>query len=225
MSPTPVVSLRDVSKVYPGPPPVTAVDQVSLDIDRGELVAVVGPSGSGKTTLLHLMGALDVPTHGDVVIDGQSVAGLSDRVLSAVRAHRLGFVFQEFFLMEGVSAVENVAQGLIYRGLPPNQRRHRATQALEAVGLSHRLDHEPSRLSGGERQRVAIARALAGGPAVIFADEPTGNLDSVTSAGIIDVLVRLNESGSTIVVITHDLDLAGRFPRQIHLRDGQVVDE
>jgi putative ABC transport system ATP-binding protein len=219
----PAVSLRGVSKVYPGPPPVTAIAGVDLEIWRGDLVAVVGPSGSGKSTLLHLMGVLDVPSSGDIAIDGRSVAGLSDGDLSAIRAHRLGFVFQEFFLIDGVTSTENVAQGLLYRGLPRDERKRRASRALEAVGLGHRLDHEPSRLSGGERQRVAIARALVGEPAVIFADEPTGNLDSVTSSGIIDLLVDLNAAGSTIVVITHDLDLATRFPRQIHLRDGKVV--
>ncbi len=219
----PAVSLRGVSKVYPGPPPVTAIAGVDLEIWRGDLVAVVGPSGSGKSTLLHLMGVLDVPSSGDIAIDGRSVAGLSDGDLSAIRAHRLGFVFQEFFLIDGVTATENVAQGLLYRGLPRDERKRRASRALEAVGLGHRLDHEPSRLSGGERQRVAIARALVGEPAVIFADEPTGNLDSVTSSGIIDLLVDLNAAGSTIVVITHDLDLAARFPRQIRLRDGKVV--
>ncbi len=219
----PAVSLRGVSKVYPGPPPVTAIAGVDLEIWRGDLVAVVGPSGSGKSTLLHLMGVLDVPSSGDIAIDGRSVAGLSDGDLSAIRAHRLGFVFQEFFLIDGVTSTENVAQGLLYRGLPRDERKRRASRALEAVGLGHRLDHEPSRLSGGERQRVAIARALVGEPAVIFADEPTGNLDSVTSSGIIDLLVDLNAAGSTIVVITHDLDLAARFPRQIRLRDGKVV--
>ena len=219
----PAVSLRGVSKVYPGPPPVTAIAGVDLEIWGGDLVAVVGPSGSGKSTLLHLMGVLDVPSSGDIAIDGRSVAGLSDGDLSAIRAHRLGFVFQEFFLIDGVTSTENVAQGLLYRGLPRDERKRRASRALEAVGLGHRLDHEPARLSGGERQRVAIARALVGEPAVIFADEPTGNLDSVTSSGIIDLLVDLNAAGSTIVVITHDLDLAARFPRQIHLRDGKVV--
>ncbi len=220
---SPVVALQGVSKVYPGPPPVTAVAGVDLDIWAGDLVAVVGPSGSGKSTLLHLMGVLDVPSSGEIVIDGRSVAGLSDGELSAIRAHRLGFVFQEFFLIDGVTATENVAQGLLYRGLARDVRQSRARRALEAVGLGHRLDHEPARLSGGERQRVAIARALVGEPSVIFADEPTGNLDSVTSSGIIDLLVDLNSTGATIVVITHDLDLADRFPRQVHLRDGRVV--
>lgn len=191
-------------------------------VDAGELVAVVGPSGSGKTTLLHLMGALDKPTSGRVEIDGNEVSALNDRKLSGLRALKLGFVFQEFFLIEGVSALENVAQGLLYRGLATADRRARAIDALERVGLGHRIDHQPSRLSGGERQRVAIARAIVGDPAIVFADEPTGNLDSTTSGAIIDLFLDLNASGSTIVVITHDREVASRFPRQVSMRDGAV---
>lgn len=221
--PDPVLVLDSVSKEYAGPPPVVAIDGVSLAVETGELVAVVGPSGSGKSTLLHLMGALDTPTAGRVVIDGRDVSGLGDRDLSWLRANSLGFVFQEFFLIDGVSATENVAQGLLYRGVPAGERRLRATATLEKVGLAHRLDHLPSQLSGGERQRVAIARSLVGDPAVVFADEPTGNLDSVTSGEIIDLFLALNAEGSTIVVITHDVELARRFPRQVRLRDGRIA--
>ena len=219
----PVLVLDAVCKEYAGPPPVMAIDGVSLAVEPGELVAVVGPSGSGKSTLLHLMGALDTPTAGRVVIDGRDVSGLGDRDLSGLRANSLGFVFQEFFLIDGVSATENVAQGLLYRGVPAGERRLRAATTLEKVGLAHRLDHLPSQLSGGERQRVAIARSLVGDPAVMFADEPTGNLDSVTSREIVDLFLALNAEGSTIVVITHDVELARHFPRQVRLRDGRVV--
>ncbi len=218
----PVLRLEEVTKTYQGPPPVHAVRAVSLVVDAGELVAVVGPSGSGKTTLLHLMGALDKPTSGRVEIDGNEVSALNDRKLSGLRALKLGFVFQEFFLIEGVSALENVAQGLLYRGLATADRRARAGDALERVGLGHRTDHQPSRLSGGERQRVAIARAIVGDPAIVFADEPTGNLDSTTSGAIIELFLDLNASGSTIVVITHDREVASWFPRQVAMRDGAV---
>jgi putative ABC transport system ATP-binding protein len=220
---TPVLRLAGVAKTYPGPPPVEAVRGVDLSVEPGELMAVVGPSGSGKSTLLHIMGLLDRPTAGEVYVEGEPVSSLSDRRVSAVRAHRLGFVFQEFFLIYGVSAVDNVAQGLLYRGVPAPERRRHSLDALERVGLGHRVDHVPARLSGGERQRVAIARALVGDPAVLFADEPTGNLDSVTSEGIVELFLELNRSGSTIVVITHDRDLATRFPRRVSLLDGRVV--
>lgn len=218
-----VLSMRGVVKEYPGPPVVRAVDGIDLDISAGELVAVVGPSGSGKTTLLHLMGALDRPTRGEILVNGDQVDGLSDRDLSALRAYSLGFVFQEFFLMEGVTATENVAQGLLYRGMRSSDRRDQAVRTLMRVGLGHRLEHLPDELSGGERQRVAIARSLVGEPAIMFADEPTGNLDSSTSREIIELFLDLNRDGSTIVVITHDAELAALFPRQIRLRDGKVV--
>jgi putative ABC transport system ATP-binding protein len=219
----PVVELSGVSKVYPGPPPVVALDSVNLVVSSGELVAVVGPSGSGKSTLLHVMGGLDRPTDGDVAIDGVHLGDLNDKGISGLRAHRIGFVFQDFFLIEGVDAVNNVAEGLVYRGLRRRERRARAIAALESVGLGHRLGHTPAQLSGGERQRVAIARALVGDPAIVFADEPTGNLDSATSDEIAELLTRLNAGGSTIVAITHDLEFAQRFPRMVSLRDGMVV--
>lgn len=220
----PVLELSGVGKVYPGPPPVVALDSVDLVVSSGELVAVVGPSGSGKSTLLHIMGGLDRPTTGSVAIDGVDLGTLNDRRISGLRAHRIGFVFQDFFLMEGVDAVHNVAEGLVYRGVGWRQRRERAVGALESVGLGHRLDHVPSQLSGGERQRVAIARALVGDPAIMFADEPTGNLDSATSDEIADLFTRLNATGSTIVAITHDRDFASNFPRVVQLLDGSVVD-
>ncbi|NOX21516.1 MAG: ABC transporter ATP-binding protein [Actinobacteria bacterium] len=219
----PVVELSGVSKVYPGPPPVVALDSVDLVVSRGELVAIVGPSGSGKSTLLHVMGGLDRPTSGDVAIDGVDLGALNDKGISGLRAHSIGFVFQDFFLMEGVDAVNNVAEGLVYRGLGRRERRTRAVAALESVGLGHRLDHTPAQLSGGERQRVAIARALIGDPAIVFADEPTGNLDSATSDEIAELFTRLNAGGSTIVAITHDLEFAQRFPRMVSLRDGRTV--
>jgi putative ABC transport system ATP-binding protein len=200
------------------------LDDVDLTIHAGDLVAIVGPSGAGKSTLLHIMGALDLPTEGTVEIEGVDVATLSDRALSGVRANRIGFVFQDFFLIEGIDAVANVGEGLIYRGESRRLRRERAVSALERVGLGHRLDHMPSQLSGGERQRVAIARAIVGDPAIVFADEPTGNLDSHTGEEIAEVFGELNGHGSTIVVITHDRDLAARFPRIASIRDGRLAD-
>jgi putative ABC transport system ATP-binding protein len=217
-----VLELREVVKEYPGDPPVRALAGVTLTVEAGELVAVVGPSGSGKTTLLHVMGALDSPTDGSVAIEGVPFRSLSDRARAGLRAHRIGFVFQQYLLIEGLDAVENVATALLYRGLAPAERRRRAVGALERVGLGHRLDHLPHQLSGGERQRVAIARALVGEPAVVLADEPTGNLDSRTGDEIVELLLELNRGGATIVVITHDRELAARFPRQVSVRDGEV---
>jgi putative ABC transport system ATP-binding protein len=220
---TPVLELEGVGKVYLGSPPVEPVRGVTLTITRGELVAVVGPSGSGKTTLLHLMAGLDRPTSGVVRVAGQPLGALSDRRLAGLRAHRLGVVFQQCFLLEHLSALDNVATGLLYRGLPGAERRRLARLALDWVGLGHRLGHRPPALSGGERQRVAIARALAGQPEVVLADEPTGNLDSAATTELIVLLQQLNRQGTTLVVVTHDPQVAAAMDRQIELRDGQIV--
>jgi putative ABC transport system ATP-binding protein len=215
--------LRGVVKEYPGG--VHALRGVDLAIAHGELVAIVGPSGSGKTTLLQIMSTLDRPTSGDVYFDGRDVTAARDDELAALRAHRIGFVFQDFHLIDGIGAVDNVANGLLYTGRPARERRQRARDALQRVGLGHRLEHRPNQMSGGERQRTAIARAIAGRPAVVFADEPTGNLDSRTGAEIVGLLHELNADGSTLVVITHDVEVARSFPRQLHVRDGEILDD
>jgi len=217
-----VLELDGVTKVYPSHPPVTALRDVSLRIEAGELVGIVGPSGSGKTTLLHLMGTLDRPSAGRVWLTGRDVAALPDRQVSALRAGRIGFVFQQFFLAEHETVLENVAGGLLYTGRRPAERRERAREALRLVGLD-RPDARPTQLSGGQRQRVAIARALVGEPAIVLADEPTGNLDSATGAAVLELIVDLNRRGTTIVVITHDRDIAARLPRRVEVRDGRIV--
>lgn len=219
---TPVLELRDVVREYPGSPPVRAIDGVSLRIDDGELVAIVGPSGSGKSTLMNLIGTLDRPSEGQLFIDGIQTSTLSDAALAGLRAARIGFVFQQFHLLSGMNAVDNVSTGLLYRGESRRARRKRSTEALKRVGLGHRLDHTPNKMSGGERQRVAIARALVGDPAIVMADEPTGNLDTATSDEIVQLMHGLHDDGSTIVVITHDRELAANLPRQVTVRDGRI---
>jgi putative ABC transport system ATP-binding protein len=218
-----VLELEEVTKVYGEEPPVFALRGVSFSVRRGELVAIVGPSGSGKSTLLHAIGTLERPSSGVVRIGGIDAAGLGDRELSRLRAREIGFVFQQFFLAEHATVRENVADGLLYAGAPAAERYARADEALERVGLSHRATFKPTKLSGGERQRVAIARALVGRPAIVLADEPTGNLDSTTGASIMALIRELGAAGATILMITHDAGLADQLPRQIRMLDGQVV--
>lgn len=219
---TQVLALRDVVKEYATQPPVRALDGVTFSVSSGELVAVVGPSGSGKSTLLHIIGTLDRPSSGDVSVAGYDIADLTDTDLSALRSRKIGFVFQQFFLLSGYTALDNVADGLLYTGMALPERRERAAVALDRVGLSARKDHVATKLSGGERQRVAIARAVVGRPEIVLADEPTGNLDSKSSDSIVELLEELHQEGSTIVVITHNRDIAEAMPRSIGLRDGKI---
>lgn len=219
---TTVVRVIDAVKEYPGSPPVRAIDGVTFTIDAGELVAIAGPSGSGKSTLLHLIGTLDRATSGTIEIAGHDVSRLSDRELSSLRSRHIGFVFQQFFLLSGYTALDNVADGLLYTGARLQSRRERAAAALDRVGLAHRITHLSTNLSGGERQRVAIARALVGGPCLVLADEPTGNLDSHASAALMDLLHGLHDDGTTIIVITHDREIAASLPRLINVRDGRI---
>jgi putative ABC transport system ATP-binding protein len=220
--PDTVLALRRVTKEYAGTPPVRALAGVDLEVEEGELLAVVGPSGSGKSTLLHIVGTLDRPTQGQVIVAGHDIDELSDRQLSALRSRHIGFVFQQFFLLAGETALDNVADGLLYTGMPLAERRERAAASLARVGLGNRQDHLATKLSGGERQRVAIARAVIGEPAIVLADEPTGNLDSRTGEDIVHLLEELNDEGTTIAVITHDHSIAERFPRQVSLLDGRI---
>jgi putative ABC transport system ATP-binding protein len=220
---SPVLALDDVTKTYPGNPPVHALARVDLTVDQGELVGIVGPSGSGKTTLLQLMGTLDRPTSGHVRITGLDVATMPDDNVAYLRATEIGFIFQQFFLAEHATVLDNVADGLLYTGIPLTERRQRAREALELVGLAERPRARPTQLSGGQRQRVAIARALVGQPAIVLADEPTGNLDQATGQSILTLIDQLHQAGSTIVVITHDHAIAERMPRKVEIIDGHIV--
>jgi len=221
---TAIIDLEDVTRTY-GSPPTVALGGVTLRIDEGEMVAIVGPSGSGKSTMLNIIGSLDRATSGATRIAGNDVTTMSDASLSALRAYTIGFIFQQFHLSDGVTALDNVATGLLYTGLAPRERRRRARTALERVGLGARLHHHPRQMSGGERQRVAIARAVVGEPRLLLADEPTGSLDTASGEGVVEILHALNRSGTTVVVITHDQELADRLPRRVRIRDGRILSD
>ena len=225
MTPDTVVELVDVIKEYPGSPPLRVLHGMSLAIEAGELVAVVGASGSGKSTMLSIMGTLDDPTSGTVLIDGTDAAALAERDRAVLRARRIGFVFQQFFLLPALSAIDNVALGLLYSGVPVAERSVRAAAALERVGLGSRMTHRPGQLSGGEQQRVAIARAIVGNPSVLFADEPTGALDSTTGDRILELLTSIADAGTAVVIITHDAHIAERTQRQVGIHDGRIVSD
>ena len=218
-----VISLKNISKVYEGPPPVKAVDNISLDIKEGDLVSIVGQSGSGKSTLLYMIGLLDSLTEGAIEIEGQDVSVMSDNELSKFRGEKIGFIFQSFFLLPGLTAQENVAEGLLYQGIKREERLKRAKKVLQDVGLGERLEHLPKELSGGEQQRVAVARALVQNPAFVLADEPTGNLDKQSGDNILSILKELNKQGKTIIMITHNQDHAKKFKKVVKLVDGRVV--
>ncbi len=216
------LQLEQISKSYPGTPPVNALSDVSISVNRGEFLGIIGPSGSGKSTLLHVIGTLARPSFGTVLIDGINTSDMSDRELSGIRSKKIGFVFQDFHLLSGFTAIENVENGLLYSGVPVRERKERAVEILKRVGLSHRLEHHPNELSGGEQQRVAIARALVHNPAFVLADEPTGNVDSKTTDSLMELMTSLNDEGTTVILITHDLEVAKICSRQLVLKDGYI---
>ena len=216
------LQLEQISKSYPGTPPVNALSDVSISVDRGEFLGIIGPSGSGKSTLLHVIGTLTRPSFGAVLIDGIDTSDMSDRELSGIRSKKIGFIFQDFHVLSGFTAIENVENGLLYSGVPARERKERSVEILKRVGLSHRLEHHPNELSGGEQQRVAIARALVHNPAFVLADEPTGNVDSKTTDSLMELMTSLNNEGTTVILITHDLEVAKICSRQLVLKDGYI---